>query len=440
MSEVNILEDSKGMNCPRCDKWVPQPDDASITTVDCPGCGAEVTFSEPIKRAPRHRESPRKTSALLLGASVAVILGIYGYSIFSTKTAQDDLVLAPVRPVPAEPDTSTPADPQMPANDDETAQVDQPTPVTPEPSPPIIIAILDPLPYEDDEGASEPNESPPTTIIEIEPEEDPPTAIVVVEEPMPIDPIADTPVVEVEEVVAVDENEFLETGWKIVASETLRGFIAATTLDVRAAFVMDPERVRSRMRALEQQGNMPWKGLSPEDFKHIDLSEADRRKGIFLMLRETPGEDPAATADRSYAFFKRTEDGLKLDFEVLLQTTGKIFPNFIERPQPGVTSIFRVFIAEDPAAREAGTSNYAPYFIAGLSNFSSATRIRVTNQSPVGRILGAADFTSEDGARRVMRNATVELRWTDHPENPTIELSKFICWEFLGLGGEPLED
>ena len=411
-------------------------------------------MSEETPLPPTRNSRPGALNAILLCLSVAVILGIYGYSIFRTTTQDDDLVLAPVRPAPVEsiePDAAAPEDPAPEEVDepeitptDELADQEIPEAPAIEPIEPTEedLALVD---QATDEPTSEETEVSPPVIVAIDDEmpdeiEDAPPVALVVEDPMPADETPDAPVIEEidEEVVVFDEEQFLEEGWKVEASEVLRGFMAATSLEERAAFVMDQDRVSPRLRALERQETAPWQGLSADDFNHIDLSEADRRKGIFLMLREVPGDDLSGDSIRNYAFFKRTDDGLKLDLEVFAQTTGQTFQAFIERPQPGVSRIFRVFIAEDPAPPDASERNYRSYFVAGLSDFSAATRIRTTTESPVGRILAAADFTSEDGARRIMRNATVELRWTDQPENPAIELSKFICWEFLGLGGEPV--
>lgn len=384
-------------------------------------------MSEENPTSPTRNARPGALNALLLAVSVAVILGIYGYSIFLAKSRDHNVVLAPVeRTEPTPPPRQIidePAEEAIDATDPDASE-----PAEPEARPPVVVAIVEEVPPIDE------SEAPPNAENEVaanDPEVDDgeqddgeQEQVAVIDEQPPV----------------IDEEEYLKSGWKTEAGEVLARFMAATNLEDRLALVINPERVASQLRALQRQEATPWQNLSPDDFKHVDLSDADRRKGIFLMLREAPGDDPSTTADRSYAFFKRTDDGLKLDFEVFSQTTGQAFPQFIERPQPGVSRIFRVFITEDPTPRDATNANSSSYFVAGLANMSTATRIRITTGSPVGRILAAADFNSEDGTRRVMRNATVELRWTDQPNHSAVELSRFICWEFLGLGGEPLED
>jgi len=450
MSEATNNQDSQGWNCPHCDEWVHQPEESTIEPADCPSCGAAPPLSSaPKVTTPPPGKSCAAINALLCFTSVVVILGIYGFSIYQTKSRVEEVALAPVLPT-AEKHVETPInndEPETKPFEEEPAIVEQdsdaPMPEELDPTPPALVADLD--------------ATPPEAIEEMEnPEETTPDAIVVVDEPETSDETTDTPatgddlalVIDEElepavvvETAAFDEQAFLAEGWKTEASETLRGFMAATTLEERLAHVIDPERVRAPMRAIQEQDTTPWQNLQADDFKHSDLSEEDRRKGIFLMLRETHGDDDATRATgRNYAFFKRTDDGLKLDFEVFSQTTGQDFEQFIANQQPGVSKVFRVFIAEDPQAPASDTTNYRAYFIVGLSDFGTAARIRMTKESPAGRILNTADFTSEDGTRRIMRNATVELRWTDQPEHSALELSKFICWEFLGLGGQPFED
>jgi hypothetical protein len=364
--------------------------------------------------------APGVLNALLLGASVIVILGIYGYSIYRTSTVGEELVLTAPRSAEASIEPAVKSDEEALSESDEGA--------------PSETKGTDQA--EDDPGMSltdpDPGESPV---------EEKTYLAAVVETPEPEttqenDDTAEVPV----EVAVVDEEEFLERGWKFEASDLLQGFLSATTVEQQARFLNDAERVAPLLNSIHQQPGKPWDGLTVNDFKHIDLSEADRRKGIFLMLRETSGEDSNGPADRSYAFFKRSEDGLKLDLEVFLQTTGNAFGNFVNMARPGTSQVFRVFITEDPASPPSPDANFRTYIIAGLANFKSPARVRVTDVSPIGQILGATHFKSEDGSRQVMRNATVELRWTDQPDHSVIELSRFICWEFLGLGGEPIDD
>jgi len=511
MSKTNIMQSPGGTNCPQCDEWIRQPEDPSVTSVSCPSCGADV----PIKRSATPAAAAKKSGgilkATLLCASLALILGIYGYSIYEVKSGGNDLVLAPPRPV--ETTVAPPTTPEAPAPEpapepetlidagedpDEESKWEMPglvppasgqEPVDAPPGMAVLVEMLDPEEdIEDPDSISggevavtEPEtptaEEPPATLedetpiappvatLEDEIPVAPPVATPVFDEPEPAppeDPLAgeidtpadvqetdvpeppevdpsELPVIE-GELEAFDEEAFLAGGWKTQASEVLSGFMASTDYEQMSGHVIEPERVSRLLRALQREPNKPWAGLSAGDFNHVELSDADRDRGIFLMLREVSGEDPATAATRSYAFFRRTDDGLKLDLETFVQTTSNSFQRFVAHPQPGLTRVFRVFITEDPTTADAADANHRSFIITGLANFNAAARIRITNESPVGRMLASVAFTADGGSRRIMRNATVELRWTDQPENSNIELSRFICWEFLGLGGQMIED
>ncbi len=355
-------------------------------------------------------------NGVLLGASVLTILGIYGFSIYQSSTGGEELVLTPPRPAEAVAPPPTADDPDAsPAIDGAGWPDTDPIEPSADPAPPMTGVDAD-------ESVAQAETDPDvaeTSKPEIAAQDD--------------DVRPDAPV----ETAVVDEKEFLASGWKVEASRVLQGFLSASNHEEQIRFLNDADRVAPLLNALHQQGIKPWDGLSVDEFNHVDLSEADRRRGMFLMLRETPEENPA---DRYYAFFKLSDEGLKLDLEVFLQTTGKSFRNFVEQARPGTSRVFRVFITEDPSSAIQSGANFRTYIVTDLANFDSPARIRVTNISPIGRILSEANFKSDDGTRQVMRNATVELRWIDHPENSVIELSRFFCWEFLGLGGEPIDD
>lgn len=352
-------------------------------------------------RAARKAHAPGALNALLLGTSVAVILGMFGFGIFQASRQRESDVFTPAKPA-AESITARSADSE-PSGSEELSAANA-APVAEEP----------------------PDEAPDTE-----------SALVSQEQPAPATAGDAAPALEAD---AMDEEKYLEHGWKAEASQVLEAFLTSEYTGQRGQWVLEPGRVANILEAIETLESPPWSELSAQDFNHVDLSLNDRRKGMFLMLRKSGGDEDKPTEERSYAFFKRTEDGLKLDLELFLQTTGKSFQTFTAEPRPGTTRVFRVFITEDPGSNPSETDASRGYIIAGLANFDSAIRIPLTRTSPVGRILEAANFRSDDGERQIMRNATVELRWTDQPNDSKLELSRFLCWEFLGLGGKPMDE
>ena len=388
----------RDFQCHHCDAWIRTPEGTTTPGSTCPGCGAALKFAN--TRENRKKNVPN-WNIVAIAISTVVILAIYGINMRHTTPAAD-LAQAPpaiTTPEPTEtPVTETPEE-TIAATDED----DESTPET--------------APLDDTTDAIAAAPVPET------PREGP--------QPAPDEETATTD--------ATDAEPPPEAGWKADASVVLRQFLAATTHEERLTHVLAPERIGPQLAAYHRDADATDYGITVEDFTHADLSESDHEKGIFLMVHDDESVENAATAPlRTYAFFKQTGDGLKLDWEVFRQTRHAMFKDFIDRPQPGVSRVFRVFITVDPSPGAANYPNHRAYYITDLGNFKAATRIRVTNASPAGSILSSMDFDGEGEGRHIMRTATVELRWTDQPENSVIELSKFICWEFLGLGGEPI--
>ena len=63
-----------------------------------------------------------------------------------------------------------------------------------------------------------------------------------------------------------------------------------------------------------------------------------------------------------------------------------------------------------------------------------AARLNVRVDSATGRTLSIINWRGVKDALPITRTATVELKWTGEPSAPELEISRFICWEFLGTG------
>jgi hypothetical protein len=204
-------------------------------------------------------------------------------------------------------------------------------------------------------------------------------------------------------------------------------------------------------------------------FSIYELSEEDRKRGLFMMIYDQPPQfemkeffRPLASLEvqygvdeadlllstlarvgnfameplRVHAFFKRTEEGLKLDWEIFAQTKYRTLQNFVELPEVGQTGIFRVFIIEDVPEKGRAVPGTRTYRVADPANTGDTARINVKVDSEIGRALSLINWRGTKESRPITRTATVELKWTGEPDAPELEISRFICWEFLGLGGQ----
>ena len=56
--------------------------------------------------------------------------------------------------------------------------------------------------------------------------------------------------------------------------------------------------------------------------------------------------------------------------------------------------------------------------------------------SDAGRALSILNWRGTKENRPLTRTATLELKWSGSATASELEISRFVCWEFLGLGGE----
>jgi hypothetical protein len=205
-----------------------------------------------------------------------------------------------------------------------------------------------------------------------------------------------------------------------------------------------------------------------EAFSVYELSMEDRKRGMFMMIYDQPPQfnmreffRPLASLEvqygleeadvlldtmarvgnfamepvRAHAFFKRTKDGLKLDWEIFAQTKYRTLRSFVELPELDQKGVFRVFIVEDVPDKGRAVAGTRTYRVADPANTTDSARVNVKVDSEIGRALSIINWRGTKETKPITRTATVELRWGGD-EAPELEITRFICWEFLGLGGQ----
>ena len=267
----------------------------------------------------------------------------------------------------------------------------------------------------------------------------------------------------------IREANYIRVGWQKDAYQTLQKFLAGTTVEDKLPYIIRAEKLAPQMRLFYGGVDINDSDTPVDSFSLEELSEEDRRRGLFMLVYDQPPQfalkdffRPLAPLEVQYgvenadlllstfarvsnfamqpvrvqAFFKRTDDGLKLDWETFAQTKYRLFQSFTELPDIGSSETFRVLIAEDVPDKGRGLVGSRTYRIMDPANLADSTRVNVKLDSEIGRALSIINWRGSKQGVPINRTATVELEWTGEPERPVLVIKRFICWEFLGLGGK----
>lgn len=267
----------------------------------------------------------------------------------------------------------------------------------------------------------------------------------------------------------IREANYIRIGWQKDAYDTLGKFIAAKTVREKLPYINRADTLAETMELFYGGVEINDSDTPADSFAIQELSEEDRKRGIFMLVYDQPPQfalkdffRPLATLEvqngideadlllstmarvsnfamepvRVHAFFKRTSEGLKLDWEVFAQTKYRKFQSFVELPDIGAPETFRVLIAEDVPEKGRGLVGARTYRIGDPANPTDSARVNVKLDSEIGRALSIINWRGTKQGTPINKTATVELEWIGEPEKPELHIKRFICWEFLGLGGK----
>jgi hypothetical protein len=267
----------------------------------------------------------------------------------------------------------------------------------------------------------------------------------------------------------ISEANYIRIGWQADAYKVLEGFMAGTSVEEKLPYIISPETLRPKMDGFYGGVLINDDATPANSFSVQELTEEDRKRGLFMLTYDQPPQfalkeffRPLAPLEvqygideadillstmarvgnfamepvRVHAFFKRESSGLKLDWEVFAQTKYRTFRNFIELPDVGASETFRILIVEDVPDKGQGVAGARTYRLADPANIDDSARVNVRLDSEDGRALSIINWRGTKQGTPDTRTATVELEWTGTPDNPVLGIKRFICWEFLGLGGK----
>ena len=264
------------------------------------------------------------------------------------------------------------------------------------------------------------------------------------------------------------DNIYRTRGWIEDAKEVLQNFFDAKTNEERAAWTIRGSVNEAEMAAIYEKFEEDSFRNPVDIFSPVPLADSDTKRGIFLMAYNRPEQftirsffrpvpplrvrygleqadnwliSEASVSNfvdrplRIMAFFGKTEDGLKLDWQVYAQTKYRLLDKFVTNPEPGARGVFRVFIQEDVDLDGRDGNGFSIFRVSDPANGSDYAKVLVKDESELGFALSSLKWRDRVIAKPPLRNATVSLVWSDEPE-PSLQMDELICWEFLGLGGE----
>jgi hypothetical protein len=268
----------------------------------------------------------------------------------------------------------------------------------------------------------------------------------------------------------IREKKYLESGWQDEARKLLSQFLDADSAAGKAACSLRGSELLAAMDLFYGGGRIDDSDTALSGFSVEPLPPDDQRRGIFMMRYDQPPQfemrdffRPLAPLEVQYGlqepdlllgslaragnfttepvkvhvFFKRTPDGLRLDWETFIQTKHRTFREFTELPDPGRSAMFRLFVVEDVPERGREQRGMKTYRMADPAHKTDSVRVDVPIDSELGRSLSILNWRGVKDARPTARTATLELEWSDDP-SPQLTIKRFICWEFLGIGGQAL--
>ncbi len=448
MSNPEIPSDWREFRCIHCDGMIQIPKDLAPTSGPCPHCQGVITSPAPVVEISVPDTAWKVPTPLAAVPPIAV------------PAQLETSVSPPPVPTPVTPQETPAIQPSIPpkknpasAKDDAPPKLEPPKKPTPEKSEPrkksgllpvmlvLLVLILA-------AGAA---------------------MYYTIQEKDRIVPPPSLPANSADSSMA--DAQYVRIGWQKEAYQVLRDFIAATSSKEKLPFVLNSDALSSQIEDF-YGGAMINDSDTPADaFSIHELTLAERKRGLFLMIYDQPPQfdikeffRPLASAEvqagideaglllnsvagaenftmeplRVHAYFKRTPAGLKLDWEVFVQTKYRTLQRFIDLPEIGQIGLFRVFVVEDVPDKnqmEVGTRTYRVFDTANPIDFA---RVNVKVDSEAGRALSVINWRDTKDSQPTTRTATLELKWAGEETAPELEISRFICWEFLGLGGQEI--
>jgi len=154
--------------------------------------------------------------------------------------------------------------------------------------------------------------------------------------------------------------------------------------------------------------------------------------GVFAASSATDGPRPR-TPRRALAFFRQDSQRIRLDWEVFIQTWDRSLAAFRDGRLGDGPMRFRVVIVRGaPTPESAGPTPSENFCLLDPLHAQDMIQIKVDSSAAPAPQLAAMLAQNPDAASKPWA-ATLDLK--RDPQTGLIYVHRFVCHEFLGLGG-----
>lgn len=253
--------------------------------------------------------------------------------------------------------------------------------------------------------------------------------------------------------------------WQTSARATLNSFLQATTLEEKARYVIGGQETLQRLRSQWGDQLLHEEPIREEDFAAIVIPDAREESPIYLMMYQRPAQydikkflrplvtmevmqgadslDPLTSTLTNpanfelpplhvYAYFKHTANGLRLDWDIYLQTRYRMLHQFAEKSPAGSEATFRVIAVQDVPLPEEKKLQRKIYRITDLAHITDSYRIYTPTDATVAQQMSPIDWYQVLDQKAQFIPVTIVLKKMPNEE---LLLKSLICWDFEGLGG-----
>lgn len=249
---------------------------------------------------------------------------------------------------------------------------------------------------------------------------------------------------------------YIQGGWEKEARDVLRAYLVASTSYGKIPHIIGGHSMLQEIGIFYKGAIINDLDTPVEAFTIKALGEQDYQRGIFRMVYQAKPEatkpkkpiDPTNKylvypdqVDKQpttiHAFFKHTPNGLKLDWNIFAQTKYRTLLSFARQSNPRRKASFRVLIAQDNPSSDQPAEYPLRYRITDPANANDVIWASAQENSQAAKALKQIQWIDKKDTSPITRSATIELAWTGEESARELVVHRFICWEFLGLGGEP---